>query len=305
MLSLLAACLVTMFAIVPLGWAQKAQGAGVPVHMIVTVEPRHGNEPPPISRDDVRVNQGHERLQVTGWAPLQGNIAGIELYLLIGDSLGANFSTRIGDLQNFVRQQPETTAIGVAYMHNGTIDVVQKPTRDHEAAAKSIRLPQGVSEGSSYESLVDLIKQWPVSGSRREVLMLSHGIEPYGPAETSNPSVEKAIATAQRAEIPVFTVYSPAIGHWGHSWWRATWGETYLSQLADETGGEGYGRIGFDSVSFAPYLDQINQRLRHQYELTFLAKAQKSAGMQQVRVTTEVPNVDLVAADAVFVPAAQ
>ena len=135
--------------------------------------------------------------------------------------------------------------------------------------------------------------------------MVSDGIEPFGAAETSNPYVQKAIETAQRANVPVFTIYSPAAGHWGHTFWRVQWGQTYLSQLADETGGEGYAESGLNPVSFTPYLNDITQRLQHQYELTFLAKPQNKAGMQPVRVTTEVPNVDLVAADRVFVPAGE
>ena len=135
--------------------------------------------------------------------------------------------------------------------------------------------------------------------------MVTTGIEPFGPAETSNPYVEEAITAAQRAEIPVFTIYSPAAGHWGHTWWRTTWGRNYLSELADETGAEGYGESGLNPVSFTPYLGDLSRRLQNQYELTFLAKPQKSAGLQRVRVMTEIPDADLVAADRVFVPASE
>lgn len=286
-----------------------AQGAGatsgVPVHMMVTLEARHGNQPPAISREDVLVYQGHDRVPVTGWTPYQANGADLELYLVIDDALGSGVDLKLNDLRNFIRQLPEAAQVGVAYMRNGTVAIEQKPARDHEAIAKAIRLPQGISAGSPYESLVELIKRWPTASGRREILMVSDGIEPFGPAETSNPYVEKAIETAQRADIPVFTIYAPAAGHWGHTWWRVTWGQTYLSQLADETGGEGYAESGLNPVSFAPYVDDIKQRLQRQYELSFLAKPQKTSGMQRVRVTTEVPNVDLVAADRVFVPAAE
>jgi len=298
---LLFAAVITAIAVatVPAG----AQDAGVPVHLIVTVEGRRGAQPPAISRDDVLVFQGRDRVPVTGWTPSEGSNAALQLYLLIDDSLGTSLDTRLADLQSFVRKQPDSAEIGVAYMHNGTVQFAQKPTRDHDAAAKSIRIPQTFSSGSPYESLVELIKQWPAFSGRREVVMVTHGIEPYGAAETSNPFVAQAIAAAQRAAIPVFTIYAPAAGHWGHTWWRVTWGLTYLSQLADETGGEGYGDSGLVPVSFTAYFDDLNQRLRHKYELTFLAKPGSKAGMQHVRVTTEIPNVDLVAADQVFVPA--
>ena len=56
-------------------------------------------------------------------------------------------------------------------------------------------------------------------------------------------------------------------------------------------------------VSFAPYLDDMARRLGRQYLLTFLAKPEKKAGMQKVKLQTEVPNAELVSADMVYVPA--
>ena len=81
------------------------------------------------------------------------------------------------------------------------------------------------------------------------------------------------------------------------------WGQNYLSQLADETGGEAY-YLGLGApVAFAPYLDDVKHRLAHQYLLTFLAKRRKKPGMQPVKLRTEVPNAELVAADKVYGPA--
>src|ERR1700722_16987938 len=55
--------------------------------------------------------------------------------------------------------------------------------------------------------------------------------------------------------------------------------------------------LGFETpVSFAPNLQDLSRRLNHQCLLTFLAKPEKKPGLQRVRVRTEVPNVELVAA---------
>jgi hypothetical protein len=56
-------------------------------------------------------------------------------------------------------------------------------------------------------------------------------------------------------------------------------------------------------VSFSPYLDDLERRLLHQYLLTFLAKPVKKAGMQSVKLRTEVPDAELLAADSVYVAA--
>jgi hypothetical protein len=103
--------------------------------------------------------------------------------------------------------------------------------------------------------------------------------------------------------VIIFAIYATGVGHWGHSFWRINWGQNYLAQIADETGGEAYFLGTGTPVSFSPYLDDLSHRLNHQYLLTFLAKPEKKAGLQAVRLRTEVPNAELVSADRVWVPA--
>jgi hypothetical protein len=151
---------------------------------------------------------------------------------------------------------------------------------------------------------VDLIKRWPESAVRREILMVSDGIDRFGGGGPSDPYVDSAVEQAQKAGVIVFTIYATGVGHWGHSFWRIDWGQNYLAQVADQTGGEAY-FLGLGTpVSFSPYLDDLSHRLNHQYLLTFLAKPQNKAGLQPVRLRTEIPNAELVSADRVWVPAA-
>jgi hypothetical protein len=58
-------------------------------------------------------------------------------------------------------------------------------------------------------------------------------------------------------------------------------------------------------TSFVPYLDDASLRLNRQYLLTFLAKPEKKAGTQPVKVRTDVAHAEIVSAERVFVPAAQ
>jgi hypothetical protein len=51
------------------------------------------------------------------------------------------------------------------------------------------------------------------------------------------------------------------------------------------------------------HLDELTHRLTRQYLLTFIAKEESKTGFQQVKLRTEVPNAELVAADRVYVPA--
>jgi hypothetical protein len=296
-----------LLASVQLAAAQESASAtGPAANLVVTVEARHGSNIPDVTRDDVMVYEGRDRDRVTGWLPLQGDNAGLEFFIMLDDSSNVTLGSQLEDVRQFINAQPPTTKIGVAYMANGIAQVVQNLTSDHALTAKALRLPFGNpgASASPYFSLGDLIKRWPASDERREVLMITDGIDRYWGSGPDNAYVDTVIEQAQRAGVIVYSIYTPGVGHYGHSYWRTYWGQNYLSQLSDETGGESYYLIGpAPPVSFAPYMEDITRKLNHQYLLTFMAKPQKKAGMQRVKVHTEVPNAELVSADRVYVPA--
>jgi len=295
--------LVLLIAAYALG--QQSSG-GAPVHMVVTVEARHGNKPPEVTEQDVMVYEGRTRDKVVDWIPAQGEHAAMEFFVLIDDGASVSLGSQLEDIRQFILAQPSTTAVGVAYMQNGVAQLVQNLTTDHAQAAKTVRLPQSIlgADSSPYFSLQDLIKRWPQGTVRREVCMITDGVDWFGGTSSDDPYVSEAINDAQRAGVIVYGIYMPGNGHEAHSYWRWYWGQQYLSQLADETGGESY-YIGFTGapVSFAPYLDDINHKLGNQYWLGFIPKPQKKAGLQRVRLRTEVPNAELVGASQVYVPA--
>ena len=288
--------------------ADDAPGTGgSPAHLLVTVEARHGSNVPVINREDVMVYEGHDRDKVTDWVPAHGDHAGLELFVLLDDGSSISLGSQLEDLRQFITSQPASTKVGVAYMQDGSARIEQNLTSEHDRAAKALRLPVGMSgiNGSPYFSLSDLIKKWPESTARREVLMVSDGIDRYyGSGDLQDPYLAEARENAQRAGIVVFAIYSPGVGHYGHSYWQTYWGQLYLAQVADETGGESY-YIGFTGapVTFVPYLDDLAHRLTRQYLLTFIAKPQKKNGLQRVKLMTEVPNAELVSANRVYVPA--
>ena len=293
----------------PLSAQQTPPANGVPVQTIVTIEPRHGSNVPEIKREDVLVFEGKDRDPVTDWVPLQGDRADLEFFVLLDDSSSVSLGSQLDDIRGFINSQPSTTKVGVAYMQNGIARIAQNLTSDHAQAAKALRLPLGEAgaNASPYFSLSDLVKKWPESKARREVLMVTDGIDRYyGEPDYNDPYLQAAIDDTQRAGILVYAIYNPGVGHFGHSYWQNYWGQLYLSRLSDETGAEAY-YIGFTGapVSFSPYLDEINHRLGHQYLLGFQAKPQKKSGLQQVKIRTEIQQVDLVAPRRIYVPAGQ
>jgi len=277
------------------------------VHMVVTVEPRHGNEVPVVNREDVMVYEGKERDQVTDWIPAQGDRAALEFFILIDDSANTALATQFEDIKKFIASQPPSTRIGIGYMQNGIARIEQNLTNDHDLLIKAIRLPMGYlgADASPYFSLRDLVKRWPQDDARHEVLMITNGFDPYyGSGDLLDPYLDAAIEDSQRAGVLVSAIYAPSVGHIGHSYWLNYWGQMYLSKLTEETGGEGY-YLGFTGPSpdFGPYLKDLTNRLSHQYWLGFVPKPQKKSGMQSVKLKTELHDVDLVGASRVYVRA--
>ena len=287
---------------------QAGSEPGTPVSVIVTAEPKRGKTIPPLVADDVAVTQGREKRHAISLDPLSGSK--LQILLMIDDSVAESFNTEIPSLKNFVMALPANAEVGIGYMRNGTTQMTSEFTADHAAAAHAIRLAEGPggADVSPYDSLTDALKKWPGAkgpdAPRREVVMISSGVEGLGGGFASdNPYVNAGIQAAQKAGAVVYTIYSPSVGHTGHSFWRSSWGQNFLSQLSDETGGEFYA-VGFGSpVSFEPYLKSILDALEHQYRLTFVARSQGKSGLQEVHIKVIEKDASMAAPDKVFVPA--
>jgi hypothetical protein len=269
-------------------------------HLIVTAEGHDGAAPPEVEKDTVSVEINKHPARVDQWAPLRGQNAALQLYVVIDDGTNPDVGSQFGDLKKFISAQPASTQMGLAYLRYGAAQVAAPMTADHAAVAMKLRIPlgdPGVS-ASPYMGISDLIKKWPAADARREMLVISSGIDPWSPPDPRNPYLQSAIADAQRAGIPVHSIYFAESGHLGHSYWRINWGQSYLSELGDETGGEAYWEGTHSPVSFAPLLKELDQRLRNQYLLTVAAPDVK-AGLQSVRVMTTVKGVSLMSASKI------
>ena len=297
--------------IIGIGWVitswSSSQGLSsrtVPMKIVVSVEPKRGEEVPAIKREDVRIFVSGDRAPTVSWVPLRGEQAGLELFVLIEDAIDPDVAQQFDDLRHFINAQPATTSIGIGYMRNGSVQIVQSLTPDHSLAAKALRLPMspGIGMTSPYLAVSDLTKRWPESTNRREILMISDGIDLLQTGPTP-PSLEEAIDRTQRAGIQVYALYASGVGHSAHSMYRITWGQNNLAQLTELTGGESYFQGYQTPISYAPYLEELADRLNHQYRLEFLAPQDRRETFRRIRLETEVPNAELVAAERICVPA--
>jgi hypothetical protein len=268
-----------------------------------------------------RQKQTHARSQSRGHyrKARQGSTAGHrvdsaqrrDLFILIDDAARTSVSSQFGDLREFIYSLPKTTSVGVGYMRNGNVQVAQDLTTDRRRAANALRIPIGSpgAYGSPYLSVIDLMKRWPESSNRREIMMITDGIErrhgwPHrrglGPI---SPDVSAASAVAQRTGTIIHSIYTRGVGWRGSDFWQVTNGQNAMAKLADETGGESFFLGIGEPVSFRPHLDRLQSSLDNRYRLEFNAMPGKKPGLQYVKLTTEVAGIELDSADSVWVAA--
>lgn len=287
--------------------AQQANSTDVPVHMVVTVKPHRGTQAPAVAADDVKVYQKGKPDAVASWVPLQGNRAGLQLFILIDDTSRDSLSLQFSSIGKFIQEQPPTTAIGVGYMRNGTVYTAQDLTTDHALVQKALRLPLGASAGysSPYLALSELMKKWPETKDRREVLMITSGIDPLGGGFSndpySNPYLDAATAQAQRGGFIIYSIYSPGSGRASRGLFRTNLAQAGLDVLSQKTGGETYYLSYGSPVDITPYLQDITNNLKNQYGLTFMAKSAKKPTLEPVKVKTEMPNMGLKTAEQGYI----
>ena len=272
------------------------------VTMTVTAVGKKETQPPALTKDDVQLYQGKEKVQVADWK------RGETLYLavLIDDSLDSSVANQWGDLKAFFMAQPENTYIAVAYARNGTAAVAQDFTKDHALAAKALRIPLGRAGAftSPYLAVQDWVKRWPDSGERKSIMLFSSGIDYFrGSFDPVDPDLDSTISRAQKQNIHIWTIYVPDAGHVGNRSFRVFNAQSNLSRLSEETGAESYYLGSGMPVTLKPYFDEIQMHLSNQYLLSFVGNGGKKGKFERVRVNTEAPNVEFLTPSEVFLPA--
>jgi len=303
-----------LIAAVPAQAKPQAASAGtVPITTVVTVLGKNSAPPPAISKDDITVREGQVRREVLNWIPAQGDRAGLQLAIVIDDSLRKTFGSQLQALTEFITSQPPSTSVGVFYASNGTVQVGSQFNTDLAAVAKTLRMPSSAfgANSSVYQSLLQMIAGWPVTGARREILLFSDGYD-YLRGDRFSPDVQLTIDKAQQAGIVIHAIYAVSAGRAGYSKRVVSVGQGNLNQITDGTGGyvtfaSDTPRVNAAPLSASPYLSQLSLMLKNQYFLTFSTNRSKSekGDLRGIKVLTERRDVEIKAPDKVFVPGSE
>jgi hypothetical protein len=290
----------------PSATAQDQSQPKVPLTTTVTVLGPRFTAPPPLTRQDITVFSGKMRLEVINWVPAQGDKGPLQLAILIDNSANQlGVGSQLPDLAAFIEQQSRSTAVGIFYATNGTVQTAANFSSNHEAVAKALRLPLGRGAGDSpsvYLSFSDLVKnRWPITGARREALLISSGVDRLDRGPQS-PYVAAAVEDAQETGVVVHTIYTDGV-RFGETL-RGQFAQDNLVQLTEQSGGFNFFEGISTPVSFSPYLNQLSMVLHNQFLLTFaIPRSSKSKGeLRSINIRTEQHNVELKYAKQILVP---
>jgi len=274
--------------------AQEIPNEGpVPTTVLINVDSKH----------DVPLNPALLKLQVnrhdspiTAVTPISPSTA--QVAILIDEGLRSSVSLQLKDLENFINSLPAGTQVMVGYMQNGEVRSAGGFSANHEEVASQLRVVESMpgAAASPYFSLSSFVKNWPSNQpGARMVLMITNGIDPYNGRPSmmnqNSPYVETAQDDAQRAGVAVYSIYYADSGMRGGSFS----GQSYLSQIAEATGGELFNLGSIPPPSFAPYLKQFRNAIMESYSVSFMASAnrEKRDTLTPIKVTSSQAGVKI------------
>ena len=304
-----AGLLITGLTLSMLGIAQTpAPSAQADTRTIITVVPKNDKENAPnVSASNVTAKVDGKSTSVTGLRHYGDSKTNLELVLLIDDSARSSLGLYLKEMSSFLTSLPPNAAVAVAYIENGSPHFTQQFTLNHAAAAQTLHLPgsPGGANADPYFALSALADSWPSHnpGMRKEVVMISDGVDPYYGLryDPENPYVNKATTEAQKHGVVVYSIYYKDRGRADRFGAAIDSGQNYLTQLSQATGGQLFYQ-GFDNpVSFAPYFTEISRNLMNQYELGLSVPANVKDGLQNLKIKVDVPNTRTSSPDHIFV----
>ena len=198
----------------------------------------------------------------------------LNLAVLLQDDLVSQVGNELGVTRDFIRSLPQGSRVMVGYITTGTLQVRQPFTTDLEKAAKSLRIPlasRGSSAFNPYVEVLEALRKFDNGGSANAnaVLLISDGLDTSrgfdATAAGHTLDIERTISEANKRHVSIFSFYAPSVGLTSHSLLAASYGQSSLNRVSNETGGRAFfqGATGF--VTFDSYFSRLRETLNRQY----------------------------------------
>jgi hypothetical protein len=193
----------------------------------------------------------------------------INIAILIQDDLISRVGNELGVTREFIRGLPEGSRVMVGYITTGSLQVRQPFTTDLNRAANSLRIPIASTSASAYNPYVEVIEAMKKFDSswrgQKTVLLISDGLDTSrgfdATAAGHTLDIDRTISEAHRRDISIYSFYAPSVGLTSSSHLAASYGQSSLNRVTQETGGKAFfqGSTGF--VTFDSYFDRLRREL--------------------------------------------
>ena len=197
----------------------------------------------------------------------------LNIAVLIQDDLISQVSNEIGVTKEFIRTLPRGSRVMVAYITAGSLQVRQPFTTDLDKAASSLRIPlasRGSSAFNPYVEVIEALKKFNTDWDNANALLLisdgldtSRGFDSTAAGHTLD--IDRTIKEANKRRVSIFSFYAPSVGLTSINHLAASYGQSSLNRVSDETGGRAFfqGVNGF--VTFDSYFDRLRETLNRVY----------------------------------------
>ena len=268
-------------------FAQEGQGQA-----LLTVLPHGKDATATLTQQDISLKINGKEANITRLKTLRDPGDRLEVIVMLDSGARTSIGTQLSDVADFIKSLPPNAKAGVAYMDLGVAKMAGPLTTDHAAAAKGLHLPIGISgeDASPYFCLSDLAKHWPSNdtGARREVVMISDGIDYYEPHfDPEDPYMEASITDSVRAGVVVYSIFWENKGFMDRTMYGNDSGQNLLMEVTQATGGNSYWEGLGNPVSFQPYFKDLLRRFQNQYELTFTAPLKNKPQVADMKLTSK------------------
>ena len=197
----------------------------------------------------------------------------LNIAILIQDDLISRVGSELGVTRDFIRSLPAGSRVMVGYITTGTLQVRQPFTSDLNRAANSLRIPIASTSASAYNPYVEVLEALkkfdPGWQGHNAVLLISDGLDTsqgFDPTAAGHTlDIDRTINEANRRNTSIFSFYAPSVGLTSRSYLAASYGQSSLNRVSNETGGRAFfqGMTGF--VTFDSYFNRLRTELNRQY----------------------------------------
>lgn len=271
----------------------KVRTVTIPISIFSKQELKENQMEEFIEAGDIFVKEDNEEQSILSIRSVSNTP--LALAVLIQDNLSSTFNLELKKLGEFIRRLPKGSRVMVAYLRGGSIQVRQKFTEDLEKAVGNLRIVSGPSAapGNPYEGVREALGRFdalPVG--RRAILLVSDGLDAFDPSPSQSLELERAVLTAQRKSVAVYSFYTTTNLTENSSSIISLQAQGALNRLSEETGGRAFFQGSQSPVSFEPFFRDLDMALNRQFALTYLSTHMKK-GFHRVLVYSNNPEIKI------------